>query len=359
MNNKTFPCPEENCSKICKSKGGLKLHRRSKHPEICLKDSITHLHSKLSPVKLLDIINDVVKMIKSDDCFPEMFRANFDKINISEDDSAKFLNTITSAVTSFSGDNERFLVKFHASCQTFTLFKEQIGKQNAALLFHELASPIIIHLSGKEKEIYNAPQEITQKEIYGIQYIGGYIFHKIYSKIRRNKKFHTSENLKSCAEFLKAAKIEANSEEVKSKLLIATLNRGGLWNVSTEAELIFKETERTFRKATSSILKKFDYKTVLDEVVNNSIVIDNFQRIWDKADINVNMIEYVMENVLENIVGLYIRIRMHSFAKDVKEKHKLLKKQNKKNHYVQNLRKLQKIMFSLYVILMINISSCL
>ena len=43
----------------------------------------------------------------------------------------------------------------------------------------------------------------------------------------------------------------------------------------------------------------------------------------------------IEHNLLQDIIGLYLRVRCHSYARDVKEKHNIAKKAARKNLYVQ------------------------
>ena len=63
---KSFPCPQ--CTKICKSKGGLTKHKNSKHPDIPLSTTKSaKQETRLSGENLASIIEDIkTKLIKKD-----------------------------------------------------------------------------------------------------------------------------------------------------------------------------------------------------------------------------------------------------------------------------------------------------
>ena len=88
-------------------------------------------------------------------------------------------------------NKEQFYAKFYStvplnSCRYFT----GLSRNSATLLSTKLADVILAY--GKEKAVItvkNIKFELTEKEMAGLQYIGGYVLHKLQNKnIKSNLK---------------------------------------------------------------------------------------------------------------------------------------------------------------------------
>ena len=73
------------------------------------------------------------------------------------------------------------------------------------------------------------------------------------------------------------------------------------------------------------------------EILREPSVLSNYEDIC--LDSNLKLDKEVSMDLLEHLVALYIPVRTFSFAKDVREKHKLAKKQVKNGPYELKLRK--------------------
>jgi len=168
-----------------------------------------------------------------------------------------------------------------------------------------------------------------------MQYLAGYVFHKTFIRIRKSKSYYNNAELQWCAQLLKDSKIECE-EEQNDKQLIAIKNRGGLWSVCHDAEMIFVEIEKIFRKQTGSFRTKIDQARIIEKALINSNVLDYFRSSCDKTD--VMEIEWA-DKLLERVLVLYIRVQTHSYAKDIKEQFKHKAKQNRKRALRTELKK--------------------
>jgi len=123
---------------------------------------------------------------------------------------------------------------------------------------------------------------------------------------------------------LKAFKIDSD----ENQKLINIKDRGGLWTVSTCVCEIFFEFEVLFRQKTQVWSNSFDRSNFITDIMANGKVIRNFNVSCLSADMEVEK-EFRM-NLLEHMINLFINVRMFSHAKDIKEKHKIIKKDSRK-----------------------------
>ena len=162
---------------------------------------------------------------------------------------------------------------------------------------------------------------LSEKENAGLQYVGGYVLHKLYKKFARKS---LPENQQAMA-ILKAGKLEQDTETQK---LVSILNRGGLWSITQPAQNIFFHTEHYFRQQTSkSGLLKIDIAGITESAIVDSQVISSFQSMVSDAEIVT--ISNVNKDVLHAIVSLYIRVRSYTFAKELIQSHKIQSKHAK------------------------------
>ena len=175
-----------------------------------------------------------------------------------------------------------------------------------------------------EKESDCQPEVyLTEKDKECIQYLAGYCFRTLYTRIRSSRLWQ-SDHSQQCLSLLIAAKCDNNS--VQS--LVDVKNRGGLWKLNDKAQSIFIYCEKEFKIFTSDFQHTIDSKLLLCKILEDCSVNDNFKYICESADRKVN--KEVAKNLLENLILLYIRVRSHSYAKKLKESHKVSKKTSKK-----------------------------
>ena len=119
-------------------------------------------------------------------------------------------------------------------------------------------------------------------------------------------------------------------EEHISQRLIATQSRGGLTAVKSEIQKIFQLAERKFRVDTSaSTAFRIDTNTIMHDLLVNTKVASLFTSIIENSGVAID--SEVKDNLLENMLKLYLQIRSFSYARDIANKHMfaLKKKKNK------------------------------
>ena len=224
---------------------------------------------------------------------------------------------------SFKGDSEFLYRKFHEFSFSENVISNILGKRLGALLLTEFCTNCINFLSNSDA-VTSEVKTFTEREIGGLQYLAGHVFHKFFCKLRWGKKQVAFKQHK--LNILTAAKA---SDDVPQPL-IDKLNRGGLWKMNSDVIEIFKFTEGLFRIETASGKTQIDDKSLNTSVVTNPTVLSYYKNIYANVE-PVVPTEAAMD-LLEQLVGLHIRIRCHWYARGIKEKHQSEKKESRKNH---------------------------
>ena len=107
----------------------------------------------------------------------------------------------------------------------------------------------LIAFNKKERESTNTTTILNERDIVGLQYLAGYVLHKLY---RKHAKANTKESQQAKA-ILKAGKLEESTHGASIQKLITSLNRGGLWSVTMPAQRIFVKIEKHCRLLTPNI----------------------------------------------------------------------------------------------------------
>ena len=228
-------------------------------------------------------------------------------------------------VSNFQGNAETFYSKAYGINKNSKVIGN-LDLISTRLMLGELANNILSYiqmLSGTdtlEREI----DVISDKEKQGLQYVVGHIFHKFYKKFR-SKKDWESVRIQELLSILKSAKIE----EDDTKRLVNVKDRGGLWKVNNNTQKIFEICETEFQRNKNKITKdhKIDINDLCEDLLKNSLVQSHYYNIYSSISPKVSKENAV--NLLEELMLLYLRIRSHSFAKDVKETYKMKSKKSK------------------------------
>ena len=209
--------------------------------------------------------------------------------------------------------------------------------QHGTLLLHELGNHVALHLTGRENYLGSCGDktfQLNERELNGIGYIAGYVFHKVFTKLRKSKDYHQNQNHQLCALLLKSAKVDVYHEK---QWLISARTRGGLWALHSDAENIFVEAEFVFRNTTVGFTNQINYELVIDELMGNSILCGYFQNIYEMSEMSID--KEVLENILETLLGLFVHVRAHSFAKDIREHKKVEEKKIRKRALRTEIKK--------------------
>lgn len=122
-----------------------------------------------------------------------------------------------------------------------TRFFRGLSKNAATFLSTKVADSLIafsIKQREKPEETYHITP-LNEKERAGLQYLGGYVLHKLH------KKHASSRETQQAMALLKAGKVYHNGDCHQN--LVSSLNHGGLWNVTGPAQKIFLKIEGWLR----------------------------------------------------------------------------------------------------------------
>jgi len=337
-NNTGFKCSQ--CEKVCKSQRGLTRHVNVKHtvagttpitstPSTSNTTKPTALQSslnKLHPTQLMCMVSKCAENIYQDMCFPLSLRLKFstEHFSFTQDDAESLWYVIRPVVDSCNGDAEKFYSKFYALFLDNILPRKFDDKTVTNTLLAEVANEVLAYLSGNN---VMGPEGdvsvgVSEKELKSLQYLAGYVIHKLYTKFRFSKNSASVFNHHCCL-ILHACKVETDV----SQTLIDARDRGGLWKISKRMQSVFLECEKLFRKSTSGFISKLSCEVLVQEAFKNSIVISCFNALVLSVDVYIKK-EFRM-NLLEHILTLYFRVRSFSYAKDIREKHKAAKKESR------------------------------
>jgi hypothetical protein len=272
---------------------------------------------KLPLVTLKKIVFESAAALSIDECFVTEVRESFKNFILEDAELQLFWNEIEEIIEDVNGDAEKFQsCIFSISVNGTMPFYANIGRVKGNLLMAEVGNCILYHLSHVESDRHIQPLlEIEPNELFGIQYLAGYTFRKVYSKMRRSSSAR-SEFHQQCCHVLEAAK----SEHVDDQRLIKAKDRGGLWIINEFGVQILFCAEKVFRQNTSSFIVKIDYIMLVEETVKNPTVLSNFEMICSGAAVDID--PDIANELLRSILGLYFRVRSHSYAKDIREKYK-------------------------------------
>lgn len=324
-------CPH--CPKKCKSKSGLKRHITVKHKDKTEETEETETDKPenrdlLTVETYASIVGNAKVKLRDSKIYPKVNRDEIWSYNC---------NTLQSSTPKFSeiqglyiqlaksGNAERFYAAFYASIVLHASGHfVGLSRNSATLLCSKVADCLLTH--SKEKAETHTCEPLTKlsdKEKSGLQYIGGYVLHKLHNKHKQASK--TLENDHAIS-LIMAGKWDNPIGE--DQRLTTTLNRGGLWKITRNAQSVFERTEHYFREATrKTSLKNIPLANIISRSMHDVTVVASHSAML--ADSEVEISSHVAKDVLHNIISLYVRVRSFSFVKDVIQKHKIRLKQLK------------------------------
>eukprot|EP00794_Sanderia_malayensis_P012457 gene12457-13745_t len=297
------------CGKMYKTRGGLTRHVNSKHKK--------HAENamKIHPLELKAILAEASLKLSNDQCFPEELRSHFKGFNVSLADSIEIREKFAAVFDKFSGNGEKFYSNFYEVIALGEV--THVGtlcQQDTSLLLTEVANICLGKLAGCPSETTTSQikKKFTEKELNSLEYLSDDCFHKVYMSTRNSKKWNSI-----------AAKTDVAQKLVDLK------NRGGLWKVNRNAVAIFMEVETKFMAVSAQSLKNIDASSIFISALKDPYVKSHISSIVSAATLDIE--NEIAINVFKTLIHLYVRVRSHSHAKDIKEKHKAMKKLSKKN----------------------------
>ena len=310
------------CEKVYKTKGGLSRYVKKHKQSLPVGYMITSEKLKL-------IIGEAAGKLSEDMCFGEDVREAFQRVKISIDESSLIWVLLKPVLTNFNGNSEKFFTKFYALLQPGKgqLFPE-LTRFQSTLLSTELANLCLQYLTTNPADsdiTSKCRSDITfaAKDIASLEYLSGYCFRTIYARLRNSPRHRTSFS-QQCMSILQAGK---NSDATVEQRLVDVKDRGGLWKVSDKAIRIFKVCEIEFQIVSSGFHTSIDAEQLVANLETDVVIKANFSDICGDADLKVD--KDVAIDLLHSLLLLYVRVRVHSYATHIKEKHKQQKKEGK------------------------------
>ena len=307
-----FCCDE--CSKVCKTQRGLTRHKNIKHSSSRSCSGVpvsseTIIEKKLHADVLLRIINECAESCFNDLCLPQESRGFFSKKNFvfTSADSLQLLQKLKYIVEDFSGDAEKFYSVFYGLLLDNLLPSKFEDKTVTNILMTEAANHILIHLSGGSDIVSLQPPSKksehvrADRDFKSLQYIAGYIVHKMYTKFKFSNKYK-SDHSQQTLSILKACKVEHDD----SQTLVNLNDRGGLWKVNKEMQGIFIECENIFCARTSTFQTSIGSTSLVSEMLQNCHVVSSYRLIC--YGVKPKVPNEICFNILEKMLMLFTRV---------------------------------------------------
>ena len=338
-----FKC--EICDKKCISSRGFKRHQTIKHKKnvITLDTNINSYSdsSVLQTEEFISIVENCADICKNDLCLPENIRNEFCNFKLSSDNTKKLWVYIEPKINKFCGNAEKFFSSFYGLLQENLLpqkFNGDITVTN--ILMQEIANHLFISFSKSKSECKTGkPDRSTSKvisirDIKALQYIAGYVIHKLYQKFKLKANKKSMDNyFQQYISILFECKVCSDD----TQLLVNSKDRGGLWKVNTTMLNIFMECERIFRSFTLNFQSSLNCRDIVREMQSSFVFISSYDSICYNVKPEVN--REICFNLLENILTLFTRVRSFSYAKDIIEKHRLKLKKSKSHSLRTEIKK--------------------
>ena len=254
------------------------------------------------------MIKEISKKTAENKCYSVSIRSQLE---------SEFLKE-TTMIISFVKENSKFLrkrklEKFHSLffakivLSNATIFPT-LSNDASTLILTKLSQNIVCDFkrwSKKDAVADSIPeQSFGKNEIYGLQYIGGYVIHKLYNRIVAKK---GSEELKGILISCKGDAMEADSK------MIAALNRGGLWYISKHLQKILEIVELNFRRFVYVHKRLIDIDKFVAENVRESEILDLYDEMILLSDSYCSSTNRKI--ALQSILELYAKVRVYSYAR--------------------------------------------
>ena len=111
---------------------------------------------------------------------------------------------------------------------------------------------------------------MSENEYKSLQYLAGFILHKLYSKfLYSTTKQNTYQQYTS---ILQSCIVESDDTQT----LIVARDRGGIWRVNKRIEKVFLGAELLFRSKSSSFITKLICQDIIKEILQDCSVLSHY-----------------------------------------------------------------------------------
>ncbi|XP_067042159.1 uncharacterized protein [Acropora muricata] len=321
------------CQKVCKSKRGLSIHMNAKHKENDEEDiqEQSGQRTAFTADILIDLVNDLKTTISKKKVFTTAMREEISSYRFNISEGSKELEVLQSIFDGLTknGNAEKFYSKYYANIALHaTTYFPELSRNSSTLLATKLADRLLAYRkeSLSPVDIDEIKKPLQEKEISGLQYLGGYVLQNLHNKHRSSKNWKSTESQQAMS-LLTACK-EESSKINESQKLIKSLTRGGLWNPTKKAQKIFTRAEHYFRNNKTGQCQRFiNINIMVENCCKDTEVVAFFNDIVSESSLEID--KRISKDMLHNIINLFLHVRSFSFAKDVIQNHKIKQKQVK------------------------------
>ncbi len=287
--------------------------------------------SILHPLQLKQMINKSIAKLISENCYPENILNELGSYTFNMDEVLYIYEYCKPVINAYNGNGEKFFPTFYKHVFIKERAFRGLSQHSCSVIGLELANHVLAHLNqantvASQSEQHNTTS-LTTKEKACIAYLSGYVFGKFYRRIRSSKQWNSamSQQYLSLLTAGKETDESAHLNEINS--LISAKNRGGLWIVSSDVYQMFVVVETYFRKESSNTSKKISCTDMATELLKNNYILCRFSKLCSLSEQKVD--KETSLNLLEQLIALYIRVRIFSYAKDQMQRHKIKSKKTK------------------------------
>ena len=142
---------------------------------------------KIDNLQLKIIIKKAANKLSEDKCFLIDDRNLFSTFNITTVESLPIWEEFSSIFSNFKGNTEKFYIEFYKFCLPEKHIFSKLPRRLSALLCSEIATLCLRQFSDEDKESDTPEIYITEKDKECIQYLAGYCFRTLYTRIRSSK----------------------------------------------------------------------------------------------------------------------------------------------------------------------------
>ena len=125
--------------------------------------------------------------------------------------------------------------------------------------------------------------------------------------------------------------------EIPAQRLVDAKDRGGLWRVDEKVKEICKICEIELQIFASGFNTKLNAESLVSTLMKDVVIRSNFSFICGKAEIKID--KEIGKELLHTLLLLFVRVRSHSYANRIKEKHKQVKKEGKQKSLRTSIKK--------------------
>ena len=329
---KSFPCP--NCTKVCKSKGGLTKHTNSKHREAAADLLEGNENSRLT----FESLAGIVEAIKTSLCTDDLYGTEMIAAVKTASCSKALYDSLLPLYEKFcrKKNQDKLLVEFYGLILDASKYLNCPNSHAANVIMIEipdrLAAFFKLCQNREETKTTTACNlKLDPSERGPLSYIAGYIVSKLYQKSRKSKN-ECDQELNTLLQSLKSTESDNN--------FILARSRGGLVAPSRHLLGIVEEAEILFRKNIGEgkqVLHNIPVENICKKTLNSPIVRSLWENIVLESGIEESSSTHKL--CLENIVKLYVRVRSFSYARDYITKYKIKEKYTKSKSLRKDLKR--------------------